>query len=152
MSMDYDLDKEIGEFRDQLHAHAEESIEDRIAHPRQARVTAYDPSTPHLVKVLLLPEGDFAIGPPGSSNVYGGLGGSNTLRWQQATAGVYTRHRRSAIRSLSPSRSTTAITLSSRLGTTTTTIFRRRAMITKAVRSLRSISSASVSTCAQTGP
>jgi hypothetical protein len=39
------------------------SIDDRIAHPRQGRVTGYNPATPHLVKVLILPEGDFPLGP-----------------------------------------------------------------------------------------
>jgi hypothetical protein len=39
------------------------SIDDRIAHPRQGRVTGYNPATPHLIKVLILPEGDFPLAP-----------------------------------------------------------------------------------------
>lgn len=51
----------IGEMRNLRRAEHEETIEDRVAAPRQGRVVGYDPSTPHLVRVAILPEADFPI-------------------------------------------------------------------------------------------
>jgi phage baseplate assembly protein gpV len=48
------------------HAEMERTIEDRIAHPRQGRVIGYNPSTPHLIQVAILPEADFPIGDVGN--------------------------------------------------------------------------------------